>query len=81
MGVRRLAGIWMAGVRGTAALVNADLRCPVPAPRQVFAIGLIQSHAEAGTALPTAPATLTKSGVAGRAVRRRRDRRRRGRLR
>jgi len=53
----------VAGVtRGTAPLVNADLRCPVPAPRQVFAIGLnYKSHAEeSGMALPTVPATFTK---------------------
>ena len=32
---------------GTAPLVEADLRSPVPAPRQVFAIGLnYRSHAE-----------------------------------
>jgi 2-keto-4-pentenoate hydratase/2-oxohepta-3-ene-1,7-dioic acid hydratase in catechol pathway len=47
---------------GTAPLVEADLRCPVPAPRQVFAIGInYRSHAEeAGMALPTVPATFTK---------------------
>ena len=35
----------------TGPLVEADLRCPVPAPRQVFAIGLnYRSHAaESGT--------------------------------
>jgi 2-keto-4-pentenoate hydratase/2-oxohepta-3-ene-1,7-dioic acid hydratase in catechol pathway len=47
---------------GTARLVEADLRCPVPAPRQVFAIGLnYRSHAEeAGMDLPKVPATFTK---------------------
>lgn len=48
--------------RGTAPLVEADLRCPVPAPRQVFAIGLnYRSHAEeSGMAVPAVPATFTK---------------------
>ncbi len=43
-------------------LVEADLRCPIPAPRQVFAIGLnYRSHAEeSGMALPSVPATFTK---------------------
>jgi len=47
---------------GTAPLVEAELRGPVPAPRQVFAIGLnYRSHAEeSGVALPTVPATFTK---------------------
>ena len=47
---------------GTGPLIEADLECPVPAPRQVFAIGLnYKSHAEeSGMALPTAPATFTK---------------------
>jgi 2-keto-4-pentenoate hydratase/2-oxohepta-3-ene-1,7-dioic acid hydratase in catechol pathway len=47
---------------GTQALVESKLRCPVPAPRQVFAIGLnYRSHAEeSGMALPTVPATFTK---------------------
>ncbi len=47
---------------GTAPLVEADLRCPVPAPRQVFAIGLnYRSHAEeSGMAIPEVPATFTK---------------------
>jgi 2,4-diketo-3-deoxy-L-fuconate hydrolase len=52
-----------AGVAGGAApLVEAELRCPVPAPRQVFAIGLnYRSHAEeSGMALPDVPATFTK---------------------
>jgi 2,4-didehydro-3-deoxy-L-rhamnonate hydrolase len=42
--------------------VEADLRCPVPAPRQVFAIGLnYRSHAEeSGMAVPGVPATFTK---------------------
>jgi len=46
----------------TAPLVESDVRCPVPAPRQVFAIGLnYRSHAEeAGMALPEVPATFTK---------------------
>jgi 2-keto-4-pentenoate hydratase/2-oxohepta-3-ene-1,7-dioic acid hydratase in catechol pathway len=47
---------------GTAPLVHADLRCPVPAPRQVFAIGLnYRSHAEeSGMDIPAVPATFTK---------------------
>lgn len=47
---------------GTAPLVEAELRCPVPAPRQVFAIGLnYRSHAEeSGVPIPTVPATFTK---------------------
>jgi 2-keto-4-pentenoate hydratase/2-oxohepta-3-ene-1,7-dioic acid hydratase in catechol pathway len=47
---------------GTAPLVEADLGCPVPEPRQVFAIGLnYRSHAEeSGMALPAVPATFTK---------------------
>jgi 2-keto-4-pentenoate hydratase/2-oxohepta-3-ene-1,7-dioic acid hydratase in catechol pathway len=48
--------------RGTAPLVETDLRCPVPTPRQVFAIGLnYRSHAEeSGMAVPSVPATFTK---------------------
>jgi 2,4-didehydro-3-deoxy-L-rhamnonate hydrolase len=47
---------------GTGPLVEADLRCPVPLPRQVFAIGLnYRSHAEeSGMAIPEVPATFTK---------------------
>jgi 2-keto-4-pentenoate hydratase/2-oxohepta-3-ene-1,7-dioic acid hydratase in catechol pathway len=47
---------------GTASLVQADLRCPVPRPRQVFAIGVnYRSHAEeSGIAVPPVPATFTK---------------------
>jgi 2-keto-4-pentenoate hydratase/2-oxohepta-3-ene-1,7-dioic acid hydratase in catechol pathway len=47
---------------GTAPLVETDLRCPVPNPRQVFAIGLnYRSHAEeSGMAVPDVPATFTK---------------------
>jgi len=47
---------------GTAQLVEADLTNPVPAPRQVFAIGLnYRSHAEeAGMKVPDVPATFTK---------------------
>jgi len=47
---------------GNGPLVEADLRCPVPKPRQVFAIGLnYRSHAEeSGMELPTVPATFTK---------------------
>jgi 2,4-didehydro-3-deoxy-L-rhamnonate hydrolase len=47
---------------GSAPLIEADLRLPVPAPRQVFAIGLnYRSHAEeSGMAVPGVPATFTK---------------------
>ena len=47
---------------GDAPFVEADLRCPVPRPRQVFAIGLnYRSHAqESGMNLPDVPATFTK---------------------
>jgi 2-keto-4-pentenoate hydratase/2-oxohepta-3-ene-1,7-dioic acid hydratase in catechol pathway len=46
----------------TGKLVEADLRCPVPSPRQVFAIGLnYRDHAEeSGIAIPDVPATFTK---------------------
>lgn len=47
---------------GTGPLIEADLRNPVPAPRQVFAIGLnYRGHAEeSGMAVPDVPATFTK---------------------
>jgi 2,4-diketo-3-deoxy-L-fuconate hydrolase len=47
---------------GSGPLVEADLRCPVPAPRQVFAIGLnYRGHAEeSGMSIPEVPATFTK---------------------
>ena len=54
---------WASGVTATTGpLVEAELRCPVPAPRQVFAIGLnYRSHAEeSGMAVPSVPATFTK---------------------
>jgi 2-keto-4-pentenoate hydratase/2-oxohepta-3-ene-1,7-dioic acid hydratase in catechol pathway len=46
----------------TAQLGEGDLRAPVPAPRQVFGIGLnYRSHAaESGMNVPTVPATFTK---------------------
>lgn len=46
----------------TGPLVEVDLGCPVPRPRQVFAIGLnYRSHAEeSGMPIPTVPATFTK---------------------
>jgi 2-keto-4-pentenoate hydratase/2-oxohepta-3-ene-1,7-dioic acid hydratase in catechol pathway len=46
----------------TAPLIEAELCCPVPSPRQVFAIGLnYRSHAEeSGMAVPSVPATFTK---------------------
>ena len=51
------------GVRtGTGPLIEGELRCPVPAPRQVFAIGVnYRSHAEeSGMAIPEVPAVFTK---------------------
>lgn len=46
----------------TGPLVEADLGCPAPEPRQVFAIGLnYRDHAEeAGLPVPDVPATFTK---------------------
>lgn len=48
--------------KGTGALVESQLRSPIPEPRQVFAIGLnYRSHAEeSGMTVPEAPATFTK---------------------
>ena len=54
---------WAATVdEPTGALDEAALGCPVPGPRQVFAIGLnYRSHAEeSGMAVPEVPATFTK---------------------
>jgi 2,4-didehydro-3-deoxy-L-rhamnonate hydrolase len=60
---------WAAFVEAAAAITSwsapldeSRLRCPVPSPRQVFAIGLnYRSHAEeSGMALPDVPATFTK---------------------
>jgi 2-keto-4-pentenoate hydratase/2-oxohepta-3-ene-1,7-dioic acid hydratase in catechol pathway len=47
---------------GNVPLDTQRLRCPVPAPRQVFAIGLnYRTHAEeSGMAIPAVPATFTK---------------------
>jgi 2,4-didehydro-3-deoxy-L-rhamnonate hydrolase len=47
---------------GTSPLIKADLCNPIPAPGQVFAIGLnYRSHArESGMAVPAVPATFTK---------------------
>jgi 2-keto-4-pentenoate hydratase/2-oxohepta-3-ene-1,7-dioic acid hydratase in catechol pathway len=47
---------------GTETLDESQLGCPVPRPRQVFAIGLnYRSHAEeSGMAIPDVPATFTK---------------------
>lgn len=46
----------------TGPLAETDLRNPVPAPRQVFAIGLnYRAHAEeSGAGVPDVPATFTK---------------------
>ena len=46
----------------TAPLIESELGCPVPAPRQVFAIGLnYRAHAEeSGMQVPSRPATFTK---------------------
>ena len=54
---------WASGVdAGTEPLDESALGCPVPRPRQVFAIGLnYRSHAEeSGMAVPDVPATFTK---------------------
>jgi 2-keto-4-pentenoate hydratase/2-oxohepta-3-ene-1,7-dioic acid hydratase in catechol pathway len=54
---------WAAGVtEATGPFEEARLGCPVPRPRQVFAIGLnYRSHAEeSGMAVPDVPATFTK---------------------
>lgn len=54
---------WAAAVTETTGpLDEAELGCPVPQPRQVFAIGLnYRKHAEeSGMALPEVPATFTK---------------------
>ena len=47
---------------GTGPLVEDQLGCPVPTPRQVFAIGLnYRRHAaETGATVPDVPATFTK---------------------
>jgi 2-keto-4-pentenoate hydratase/2-oxohepta-3-ene-1,7-dioic acid hydratase in catechol pathway len=54
---------WADGASGETDRVDESrLRCPVPRPRQVFAIGLnYRSHAEeSGMAIPDVPATFTK---------------------
>src|SRR5580704_3080033 len=56
---------WATGVPGVtdgSVELESRLRCPVPRPRQVFAIGLnYRSHAEeSNMALPEVPATFTK---------------------
>lgn len=57
---------WAAGVTsgttGAERLDPARLGCPVPRPRQIFAIGLnYRTHAEeSGMQVPTVPATFTK---------------------
>jgi 2-keto-4-pentenoate hydratase/2-oxohepta-3-ene-1,7-dioic acid hydratase in catechol pathway len=54
---------WAAEVtESTGPLDETRLRCPVPRPRQVFAIGLnYRTHAEeSGMAIPGVPATFTK---------------------
>ncbi len=47
---------------GTGPLLETELGCPVPMPRQVFAIGLnYRRHAaETGATVPDVPATFTK---------------------
>lgn len=55
--------VWAShGAEITGPLDESKLGCPVPAPRQVFAIGLnYRSHAEeSGMAIPDVPATFTK---------------------
>src|SRR4051794_18294352 len=51
--------------RSTGPLVEADLGCPAPFPRQVFGIGLnYRAHAEeSGMTVPSVPATFTKFPV------------------
>jgi 2,4-diketo-3-deoxy-L-fuconate hydrolase len=59
----RAFAAWATGVDdSTGALDTSRLACPVPRPRQVFAIGLnYRSHAEeSGMAIPEVPATFTK---------------------
>jgi 2-keto-4-pentenoate hydratase/2-oxohepta-3-ene-1,7-dioic acid hydratase in catechol pathway len=59
----RAFAAWARGVtEPTGPLDETLLRCPVPRPRQVFAIGLnYRSHAdESGMAVPEVPATFTK---------------------
>jgi 2,4-diketo-3-deoxy-L-fuconate hydrolase len=53
---------WAAGVTQRSAPLGSGLKCPVPRPRQVFAIGLnYRSHAEeSGMTVPEVPATFTK---------------------
>jgi len=54
---------WAAGItESTGPLESGLLLCPVPRPRQVFAIGLnYRSHAEeSNMAIPEVPATFTK---------------------
>ncbi len=53
---------WASGVTKSTGPLGAELRCPVPRPRQVFAIGLnYRSHAEeSGMTIPEVPATFTK---------------------
>ena len=87
-GLRRLGRVHRVGRRrrsqphGAATSRPTSVR-PVPAPRQVFAIGLnYRTHAEeSGMAVPDVPATFTKFPASPhRPVRRRRARRRDGRL-
>jgi 2-keto-4-pentenoate hydratase/2-oxohepta-3-ene-1,7-dioic acid hydratase in catechol pathway len=60
--LRAFAGDLDLRTMATAKFDQAELREPVPAPRQVFGIGLnYRSHAaEAGMDVPTVPATFTK---------------------
>jgi 2,4-didehydro-3-deoxy-L-rhamnonate hydrolase len=53
---------WAASVTEKTGPFDGDLRCPVPRPRQVFAIGLnYRSHAdESAMTVPDVPATFTK---------------------
>ena len=55
--------LWASSVTDpTGPLIESELRCPIPDPRQVFAIGLnYRTHAEeSGMPIPTVPATFTK---------------------
>ena len=53
---------WASGVSDATGPLTSGLRCPVPRPAQVFAIGLnYRSHAEeSGMTVPDVPATFTK---------------------
>jgi 2-keto-4-pentenoate hydratase/2-oxohepta-3-ene-1,7-dioic acid hydratase in catechol pathway len=53
---------WAVGITESTGPIDSRFGCPVPRPRQVFAIGLnYRSHAEeSNMAIPEVPATFTK---------------------